>query len=163
MELDEAVRVLRTIPVFAKLEAAKLKLLAFASDRLTFEDGEALFRAGERPDGVYLIEEGEAEVVAEVGDREIIVATLGKHQLLGEMAVIRNEARSATVRARGRLKALRVNADFFLKLVTENPDTALKVMRALCDKLVLAMETHAELEDKVRALESAGLSRAAVR
>ena len=41
MDYGDAVKVLRGIPLFAKLDPAKLKLVAFASDYLTFEDGEA--------------------------------------------------------------------------------------------------------------------------
>lgn len=154
MELNEAVKVLGKIPIFAKLEPAKLKLLAFASDYLTFENGETLFRAGERSDGVYLIDDGEAEVIVEEGGREIIVATHGKHKLIGEMAVIRNSSRAAMVRAKGTLKALRVNDDLFLKLVTQNPDTALRVMQLLCYNIVASMESYEKLEARLREAES---------
>ena len=153
MELNDAVKVLGKIPIFTKLDPTKLKLLAFASDYLSFESGETLFRAGDQSDGVYLIDEGQTEVVVEEGGREIVIATHGKHQLIGEMAVIRNSPRSATVRAKGALKALRVNGDLFLKLVTQNPDTALRVMQVLCDKIVTSMESHEKLEARLRDAE----------
>ncbi len=154
MDYGDSVKVLRGIPLFAKLDPAKLKLVAFASDYLTFEDGEALFQVGEPADCAYLIEDGEAEVVAEVEGRDVIVSVLGKNQMFGEMALFLNSPRTATVRAKGPLGVLRIEADMFLGLVTENPDTALGVMRALSDKLTRAMESYEELDGKVRVLES---------
>ena len=154
MDYGDAVKVLRGIPLFAKLDPAKLKLVAFASDHLTFDDGEALFREGEAADCAYLIDEGEAEVVVEIEDREVIVSVLGKNEMFGEMALFLNSPRTATVRAKGSLGVLRIEADMFLDLVTENPDTALGVMRALSDKLTRAMSSYEELEGKVRILES---------
>ena len=136
MDYGDSVKVLRGIPLFAKLDPAKLKLVAFASDYLTFEDGEALFQVGEPADCAYLIEDG------------------GKNQMFGEMALFLNSPRTATVRAKGPLGVLRIEADMFLGLVTENPDTALGVMRALSDKLTRAMESYEELDGKVRVLES---------
>lgn len=153
MELNDAVKVLGQIPIFTKLEPTKLKLLAFASDYLSFESGETLFQAGDQSDGVYLIDDGEAEIVVVEGGHEIIIATYGKHQLIGEMAVIRNSPRTAMVRAKGALKALRVNGDLFLKVVTQNPDTALRVMQVLCHKIVTSMESYEQLEARLREAE----------
>lgn len=154
MEYGEAVRVLRGIPLFATLDPAKLKLLAFASDYQTVEDGEALFQAGDPADSVYLIDQGEAEVVVTQDDHEIRVAVLTRHEMFGEMAIFRASPRTATVRAKGRLGVLRIDGKMFLQMVTENPATALGVMRALSDKLMRAMESYEEMEARVRMLQA---------
>ena len=93
-------------------------------------------------------------MVAEVEGRDVIVSVLGKNQMFGQMAIFLNSPRTATVRAKGPLGVLRIETDMFLGLVTENPDTALGVMRALSDKLSRAMESYKEMEGKVRILES---------
>ena len=154
MEFGDAVQVLRGIPIFSKLDPSKLKLLAFASDHLTFEDGEVLCREGEPSDCAYLIDKGEVTITAEKEDREVFVGSLGKNEIFGEMGVIRNSPRVATIRARGHVEVMRIDGDMFLKLVTENPDVALGVMRALSDKIARSLESYEVLEDKVRALQS---------
>lgn len=160
MDFGDAVTLLRSIPLFAKVDPAKLKLLAFASDYLTFEDGEILAREGDHADTVYIIEEGDVDVMAHVGELDIAVAKLGRHALIGEMAIFRNTTRSATLRARGKVGVLSLAGDMFLRTVTENPDAAMVVMRILSEKIALAttqlensqarlmqLETHAESEE----------------
>ena len=154
MEFSDAVQVLRRIPIFSKIEPARLKLLAFASQSLTFEDGEALFHVGDPSDGAYLIDEGEVSILADKDGREVPVAVLRRHDLFGEMAILRNAPRVATVRAKGRVRVLRIEGDMFLRMVTEDPEVALGVMRMLSDKIAMAMETFEEMEEKVRRLQS---------
>ena len=57
--LDE-VDTLRRIPLFAKMDASKLKLLAFASERVTFESGQELFHQGDLADAAYILLDGTA-------------------------------------------------------------------------------------------------------
>lgn len=136
MKYTESVALLRRIPVFASLDAASLKLLAFSSTYLTFNDGEALCHQGEAGDSVFVIDEGDVEVLIEAETRRIRVAILGEHDIFGEMAVICNLPRTATVCARGPLKVLKIEGDVFLRLVTGNPDAALGVMRVLSERLI---------------------------
>ena len=143
MELLKEAETLSKVPLFAKLEPSRLKLLAFTSQLMTYEPGEVLFREGETADAAFVIMDGEVEILAETHTGEVVVGTLGKDQLFGELALLNSSPRSATLRAKGRLQALRIADDMFLKLVTENPGVALEVMRQLSDKL---MRTHKQVE-----------------
>ena len=147
MEYKEAVSVLRGIPVFASLDTASLKLLAFSSSYLSLEDGEALCHQGDPGDSVFVIDEGEVEVsiVLPNGER-LRVAALGRHDILGEMAVICNQPRTADVHARGRLKVLKIEADVFLQLVTGNPLAARGMMRILAERLIRSTEQYERLK-----------------
>ncbi|MGA1696980.1 MAG: cyclic nucleotide-binding protein, partial [Arenicellales bacterium] len=58
-----------------------------------------------------------------------------------EMGVIRNQPRSATLKAHGSTRCLRILADDFLNLLKDNPDVALGVLRQMADRLALAIET----------------------
>ena len=136
MHYAEAVALFRRIPVFASLDPASLKLLAFSSGYLTFNDGEALCHQGEPGDTVFVIDEGEVEVSIKVAGAPIRLAKLGKHDLFGEIAVICNLPRTADVCARGPLKVLQIEGDVFLQMVTANPDAALGVMRVLSERLM---------------------------
>ena len=63
MSLQEEVELLRNIPLFAKIEPSKLKLLAFTSERLTYSQDEILFSQGDDGDSAYIIIGGEADIV----------------------------------------------------------------------------------------------------
>jgi CRP-like cAMP-binding protein len=140
MQFTESVAALRRVPLFAALDAATLKLLAFSASVVTLHKGEVLFRNGEPSDSVYVIDAGELEVIVQSDGRPQVVASLGRHQLVGEMGVLRNKPRSATMRAASEVTLLRVDADVFLRLVTTNADAALAVMRDLSEKLALTTE-----------------------
>jgi CRP/FNR family transcriptional regulator, cyclic AMP receptor protein len=141
----EAVALLRTIPVFASLDQASLKLLAFSSTYLTVHDGELLCRQGDPGDSVFVIDEGEVEISSAREGKRICLARLGRHDLFGEMAVICNHPRTADVHASGALKVLKIEGDVFLQLVTSNPQAALGVMRVLSDRLMRFTELHERL------------------
>lgn len=146
MQLTETVAVLRGIPLFASFDPSKLKLLAFSSTYLTLDPDEVLFYEGEPADSVYLIDEGEANIYTGSGEQEVKVAKIGKHGLVGEMAIFRDAPRSATIRAAGRLNVLKIDGEVFLRVVTEHPDAALTVMRILSDKLAATTDDYEQLK-----------------
>ena len=80
---------------------------------------------------------------------------LGINELFGELGVLTNSPRSATIRARGKLVALRITDEMFLKLLAENPEVALDVMRQLSDKLVRSHEQFVGLQKRLQQIEHA--------
>lgn len=153
MDLFEEAETLRNVPMFAKLSSSKLKLLAFTSQSLAFEDGEVLFRAGDPADYVYVIMEGQVEILIETDAGEVVAGVLGKNDLVGELAVLTKSPRSATIRAKGRLAALCIRDDIFIKLLSDNPEISLHVIRELSEKLI---RTHKHLEEAERELMRRG-------
>jgi len=151
MDLKTEADALRKVPMFAKLEISKLRLLAFTSQLLTFEDNEILFDEGDPSDSAYLILRGGMELLAGTGDDRVVAGLLGENQLVGEMGVLANAPRSATIRARGQVHALRIDGDMFLDLVTENPGLALDVMRQLSEKLALSHRKFEQAQARLRA------------
>jgi CRP/FNR family transcriptional regulator, cyclic AMP receptor protein len=135
MSLNKDVEVLSTIPLFAKVNPAKLKLLAFTSERLEFLSGHELFHQDDYGDAAYVILEGEADILVDTPRTAIKIATLGKNDMLGEIAILCNMPRTATVVARGDLAALRVSKEGFFHLVTQFPQVGVEVMSALASKL----------------------------
>ncbi len=135
MQFTESVAALRCVPMFAALDNKTLKRLAFSASYVTLHAGELLFSEGDPSDSVYVVDTGELEVIANAQGHPIVVARLGRTQLVGEMGVLRNRSRSATMRAATEVKLLRVDADIFLNLVTTNAEAALAVMRDLSEKL----------------------------
>ncbi len=135
MSLQEEVDLLRRIPLFAKVEPPKLKLLAFASERVTFEAGQELFHQGDMPDAAYIVIDGTADVVLDTQRGRVTVAQIGRNELVGEIGVIGDGPRTATVQAASRLVTLKVSKDLLLRMITDFPAMALEIMRVLAHRL----------------------------
>ncbi len=134
--LERDVETLRNIPLFAGLPTARLKLIAYTAEVLRFEPGEEIVQQGDPADAVYIIAEGEAEVwLTAVDGHEVRLGTMGRHSLLGEIAVLCNGRRTATVRARDPMATLKLSAQVFLDLVRQSPDISMKVMTILAERL----------------------------
>jgi CRP-like cAMP-binding protein len=151
VDVFQEAEMLRRVPFFGGLDSAKLKLLAFTSRALKFAPGEDLMRKGDSADSAYVILEGEVEIMGETTGGEFVVAVLGKNAMIGEMGVIMNAPRGATVRAKDSVRALRISGDVFLRLITENPECALDVMRQLSARVAAS---NARLAASQRDLES---------
>ncbi len=135
MSLHEEVELLRNIPMFAKIEPSKLKLLAFTSERLTFRDGEVLFRQGDPGDAAYIIVTGRADVIVDTPNGPLRVAELKKNDFVGEIAILCDVPRTATIAAASELVTLKISKDLFFRLVTEFPQMAVEIMRVLAQRL----------------------------
>ena len=135
MDLVQETDLLRKIPMFAKLDASKLKLLAFTSEILTFENEDILFHSGDTADCAFVIMEGAVDILTDTENGPVVASTLQQNQLFGELALLNSAPRSATLRAQGQIKVMRITTDMFLKLLSENSDMALDVMRQLSYKL----------------------------
>lgn len=135
MSINEEVDALRRIPLFSNLEPSKLKLLAFTSERLTYAKGQVIFRQGDMGDAAYIVLDGQADVMIGAADSQRKVATIGKHSIIGEIAVLCDVPRTATVVAVDKLVALKISKDLFLRMVKEFPQMAVEIMRELARRL----------------------------
>ena len=135
MSINEEVQILRNIPLFARMEPSKLKLLAFTSERISFHGGDLLFRQGDAADCAYILISGDAEVLVDTPQGQACVATLGRNDIVGEIAILIDVPRTATVRAKTDLTTLRISKDLFFRLVTEFPQMAIEIMRELAQRL----------------------------
>ena len=135
MGLQDEVELMRNIPLFAKIEPSKLKLLAFTSERLTYSQDEILFSQGDAGDSAYIIIGGEADIVVNTPGGPLVVATLKQNEIVGEIAILCGVPRTATVRAKTELTTLRITKDLFFNLVIEFPQIAVEIMRELARRL----------------------------
>ena len=137
MGLNEEVELLRNISLFAKIEPSKLKLLAFASDRVVFAPGQELFHQGESGDTAYIVISGEADILIDGPNGAIKVATVSKSDIVGEIAILCDVPRTATVKATeaGPLTTLAISKDLFFDMVCEYPQMAIEIMRELAGRL----------------------------
>lgn len=145
MLLKDEVQMLRRVPLFSGVDPTKLKLLAFTSDRVHYASGEILFRQGDSGDAAYVILTGRADILVETPGGQIKVAEVENNSIVGEIAILCDVSRTATVRANTNLEALRISKEHFLKLLTDFPEMTIEIMRELASRL---SRTTMELTDE---------------
>ncbi len=144
MSLEHEVDLLRKIPIFAKIDPAKLKLLAFTSERLAFEEGQTLFSQGDQSDAAYVIIAGSADVLVNTNSGQVSVAHLGRNALVGEIGILCDVPRTATVKALTELETLKIEKSNFFRLIEEFPQMAAEIVRELAARLA---QTTSDLTD----------------
>ena len=151
MSLQEDVERLRSIPLFAKIEPSKLKLLAFTAQRVTFNSGENLFRQGDVGDAAYIITSGTADVVVATPNGPLTVAKVGTNDFVGEIAILCDVPRTATVTATSTLMTMRISKELFFELVSQFPEISVEIMRVLAHRLDV---TTRQLQDALSKLKA---------
>jgi len=135
VSIHEEVELLRQIPLFAKIEPSKLKLLAFTSERLTFRGGEELFHQGDVGDSAYIVIGGKADVILTTDSGDMVVNTVKRNNIVGEVAILCDVPRTASVVATEDMEVLKITKDLFFRMVGEFPQMAVEIMRELADRL----------------------------
>jgi MFS family permease len=147
VRLDEAaappadLALLRGVPVLAPLAPATLEALASRIERARFAAGDEVTRQGEPGERFYVIASGEVEVF-EDGVR---VRIEGPGEFFGEIALLRDSPRTATVRALGDLELLALGRDDFIPAVTGHADSAAEAEAVIAARLGSARPSLAML------------------
>ena len=125
MPLDRDVETLRNIPLFAGLPTPRLKLIAYTAELVRFESGEVIVRQGDASDAVYILAEGEAEVLLTDDEgKDLSLGTMGKNTLFGEIGVLCKGRRTTTVKAKDGVMTYKISSQLFLELVRSSPEIA---------------------------------------
>jgi len=135
MSLEQEVELIRQFPIFSKIQLAMQKLLCFSSERLTYDAGQVMFNAGDAADAAYIIIDGSVEISVPTPSGPIIVNQLGKNELLGEIAIFGDVPRTATAKAMSKVETLKISKDMFVKVIRENPDAAVELIKILAGRL----------------------------
>jgi len=129
------IEILKKIPLFKFCSNQDLIKLFNLMQKVSFNEGDLVFRRGDVGDALYLIREGEVEVLAVAPDKdaddEDVVSVLGVGELFGEMALVEGEPRSATIRCKSPSKLLRLPKSYFEELVHKDHELAYKIYRPL--------------------------------
>jgi CRP-like cAMP-binding protein len=149
VSLAEEVELLKRIPLFANIDTSKLKLLAFTSERVRFPAGQVLCRQGEIGRAAFIIIDGEADVIVDAETGPLTVASVGRNDFVGEIAILCDVPRTATVQARTDVTALVIAKDQFFRMITEFPQMAIEIMR------VLALRLERTTKEAARARQTA--------
>ncbi|MEX1125057.1 MAG: ATP-binding protein [Acidimicrobiia bacterium] len=145
---------LKKLPYFADLPERLLLRVCIASEQLHAIPGQVIIEEGSMSDGLYVVTEGELEVTKVSGGRSISLARVGAGEVLGEISLLDDVPRIATVTAITDVAYIKVPSDTFGELL-EDPKMVLKMLRTVTSRL-------RETEGLVRSEERmAGLGRMA--
>jgi CRP-like cAMP-binding protein len=144
--LKEDVEVLREVPIFASVDPGKLKLLAFASQRLVFDEGQILCKEGDRGEQAFVIVKGAADVYVRAGETDIRVAQLGRNDFVGDIAILCDSPRTATVKAASRCETLVIGKSQLMGLLKSFPEMGIAMMRVLAQRLERTSHALAEAQ-----------------
>lgn len=124
---------LQAVPLFSELNQRQLKRISRDFRDRRFKAGTSIVRQNEMSGiGFFIITEGEASVL--VDDREVAWIGPGKH--FGELALISESVRTATVTARTPLRCLEITFWDFRRIAKDNPDIAWKLLQYVTGLLI---------------------------
>ena len=134
-----SITALRTFSMFGGLPDSCLEPVAKVANMRRVPRGSIVVRAGDKTDFVYLVLSGSLKVlVSDEEGREVILSMLGPGELFGEMGVLDDHPRSATVLAVEPSEVVVIGKNDFKRCLVENPDVSLFIMRNLTRRLRMA-------------------------
>ena len=129
-------KTIRAIPFFQHLSENDIKDLSAAMKELTFDSGGVICKEGDPGDSFFAVVSGKIKILKELSEtEEQVLSVRGAGTFFGEMALVDNKPRSATVVAQQKTTLLALNKNDFLELVQRRPSVSLSVIRILSERL----------------------------
>ncbi len=153
---DLELNLLRGLARFRDVDTAKLKLMAMAGERVQLESGEVLLAEGEASDCVYIILAGSADVTREIAGVATRLSRMEPGEIVGEIGVVLDQPRIATLTAVTPLTVLRLDAGTYLELLKQVPQLALATIKDLAKRLATTAERYSESVARAKAAEGRG-------
>jgi CRP-like cAMP-binding protein len=132
MSIEDDISSLETVPTFRLLGIEAIRVLAIGSETRPVARGETLFRAGDTADAGYVVQQGALRVSAEDGGKHEIIA--GPGTLVGELALIVEMKRPATVVAIEDTITIRISRSLFQKVLESDPAAARRLRDHLAER-----------------------------
>jgi CRP-like cAMP-binding protein len=130
------VELLARVPLFAELSRGDLERIASVAVPRAFPKGVRVFHEGDSSDACYIVRNGDLRVTREHSDgRAIALATLGPGDIFGELAMLDGGARSASVETLADSELLALPASDVRRMLTTDPEIAVKLVIALTRRL----------------------------
>jgi len=140
-EGQSPVELLRSVPLFADLEADELENFSHVAVARSFPAGTRVFHEGDHSDACYIVRDGSFRVTREHSDgRAITLATLAAGDIFGELAMLDGEVRSASVEALTDGELLALPGGEVRALLARHPEITVKLVAALVRRLRTANE-----------------------
>src|SRR5688572_8567595 len=128
--------ILKTVPLFSLFSDHQLSVLFPAIQHRSYPRHSFMLRAGEKTDALYIILSGRAKVVIDDGDgREVTLTTIGPSEFFGEMSLVDEKPRSASVEALEPCEVLYISKPAFMACMKDNFDAAMLMLRNVIGRL----------------------------
>lgn len=145
---------LKKVPLFAQMSLEQLEIISRVVSELSFYNGEVIFRETEMGDKLYVIVEGKVRVVKNHrASSEVTLATLGVTDYFGEMSVLDNEPRSASIVVAEDARLLSISGEKLRDIVQQKPEIAFEIFKVLSSRLRRADQ---KLSEMAREIQRAG-------
>lgn len=133
---DSAIQALQSVPFFTRLGKREAKLLAQRLIMRRFDSDQIIFHHGDPAGLLYIITSGKVKITHTNPDgQEALLAILGSGDFFGELALLDDSPRSATVEALEATKTLTLHRDEFIRYISDNPNFALHVLKTLAQHI----------------------------
>ncbi len=113
-----------------------------------YQDGEIIVRQGEVGNCMYVIQEGQVEIISENNGEEVRLAIRGEGEFFGEMAIFERTVRSATVRALGQARILTIDKKKFFRRIQEDPTLAFRIVEIMSSRIRELSEEVSQLKGR---------------
>lgn len=131
----EKVLYLKSVSLFASLPSEELAGLAEIAEEQRFPAGTIIFRENEPGEELYALVGGRVRVFRTVGEKQHTIAILAERECFGEMAILDEEPRSASIEALEDCIVLKIRREDFLELVIDRPQFAFEIFKVLTRRL----------------------------
>lgn len=150
MTLEQDIRLLSTVPLFADLASEQLRLLAFSAIRLDLPAGRALFRADTKALSGFIVMAGEIELSHHLDDESnsLPLGTFGPGTLLGEIALFVETRRPATATATKDSVVIEIDRNLMHRMLQEYPEVAARLHARIVGRLADTVGALGELRGR---------------
>lgn len=154
MSSDRIEEILAAVPIFARLQRRDIRRLAKLCVPRSFDAGDTVIEEGAMGLGMFVITSGRVEVFKQGPSGEVALGAMEEGDVLGEIALIDDQPRSASAVAKTRTECLLLTRDSFETLVKKEPDVAWCVVPVLAERIRELHERAVDAEDRLRAAEA---------
>ncbi|GLQ53864.1 sensor histidine kinase [Devosia nitrariae] len=126
---------IRQLPLFSELSRSDVAELCRSSNRVFAAPGDVIIKEGAPGDSLFVILSGAVEISKMEGEQEIVLASRGPGEFLGEMSLLEQRPRTATARTVRQSELLEIGPEAFRKLLESNPTIASTVLRTMAVRL----------------------------
>jgi signal transduction histidine kinase len=148
---EEMLGLLRGSTLFGDLAEGDLRSLLQDANVRQVPDGGTLIEEGAPATGIYVVVNGELEILRKAGENDVSMAVRGPGEVIGEMSLLDGARRNASVRARTDATVLSIPRSALDETVLDNPEALLTVLRTVVSRL-LSAEAHLVQHQKMAAL-----------
>jgi len=139
--MSNAVELLRPVELFQHLTDEQLAMLANHSREVQFKKNAILMTEGDTGESMYVIQSGLVKVfVSDEDGKELVLYEQGRGAVIGDIALLDDEPRSASVSTLEKTSALMIGKATFIQCLKDSPEMALGIIRSLTQRLRQATE-----------------------